>query len=105
SWDCSANYQFMVVRPEDKAAGRVNCDPIVDKYNNATEQAALNAIRRVLRVEDWFVDVARKCIMPKRTGDYCYGAVQGRTVQYGLASCLNSATTMCPHFVSVCIKR
>lgn len=104
-WDCSANYQFMVVRPEDKAAGRVACDAIVDKYNNANEQAALSAIRRVLRVEDWFVDVARKCIMPKRTGDFCYGAVQSKTIQYGMASCLNSGTTMCPHFVSVCIKR
>jgi len=105
NWDCSANYQFMVVRPEDRAAGRVNCDATPDRFNNATEQAALNAIRRVLRVEDWFVDVARKCIMPKRTGDYCYGAVQGRSIMYGVASCLNDATRMCPHFVSVCIKR
>jgi hypothetical protein len=105
SWDCSYNYQFMVVRPEDKANGLVTCDATVDRYANATEQAALNAIRRVLRVEDWFVDVARRCIMPKRTGDYCYGAVQGRTIQYGQANCLNNATTMCPHIVSVCVRR
>jgi hypothetical protein len=105
NWDCAQNYQFMVIRPEDKAAGRVLCDAIVDRYDNATEQAALNAIRRVLRVEDWFVDIKKKCIMPKRTGDFCYGPLNGRTVQYGVASCLNGSTTMCPHFVSVCIKR
>jgi|GEM_PF-1479362 len=105
SWDCAYNYQFMVVRPEDKAAGKVACDATVDRYSNATEQAALNAIRRVLRVEDWFVDVARKCIMPKRTGDYCYGAVQGRTIMYGQSSCINDSTRMCPHIVSVCIRR
>lgn len=105
SWDCSANYQFMVVRPEDKASGAVNCDATIDRYADANQQAALNAIRRVLRVEDWFVDVARKCIMPKRTGDYCYGNVQGRQIMYGVASCINDGTRMCPHFVSVCIRR
>ena len=105
NWDCSTNYQFMIIRPEDKAVGTVLCDAVVDRYDNATEQAALNAIRRVLRVEDWFVDIKKKCVMPKRTGDYCYGLLSGRTVQYGSASCLNSTTTMCPHFVSVCIKR
>lgn len=105
NWDCSTNYQFMIIRPEDKAAGTVLCDAVVDRYDNATEQAALNALRRVLRVEDWFVDIKKKCIMPKRTGDYCYGPLSGRTVQYGTATCLNGTTTMCPHFVSVCIKR
>lgn len=103
-WDCSTSYQFMVIRPEDKANGLVVCDATVDRYADANQQAALNAIRRVLRVEDWFVDVARRCIMPKRTGDYCYGPLNGRVIQYGQASCLNSNTTMCPHFVSVCIK-
>ncbi len=105
NWDCSQNYQFMVIRPEDKAAGRVVCDATVDRYDNATEQAALTAIRRVLRVEDWFVDIKRKCILPKRTGDYCYGPTNNKTIQYGVASCINDATRMCPHFVSVCIKR
>lgn len=105
NWDCGTNFQFMVIRPEDKAAGRVLCDAIVDRYDNTTEQAALAAIRRVLRVEDWYVDLKKKCIMPKRTGDYCYGPLNGRTVQYGVASCLNGTTTMCPHFVSVCVKR
>ncbi len=105
SWDCNYNYQFMVVRPEDKAAGRVVCNAVADVFNNATEQAALNAVRRVLRVEDWFVDVANRCIMPKRTGDYCYGNVQGRAIMYGQTSCINDGTRMCPHVVSVCIRR
>ncbi len=104
SWDCSASYQFMVVRPEDKANGLVLCDATVDRYADATQQAALNAIRRVLRVEDWFVDVARRCVMPKRTADYCYGPLNGRAIQYGQSSCINDGTRMCPHFVSVCIK-
>jgi hypothetical protein len=105
NWDCSAAYQFMVVRPEDKVAGTVLCDATVDPNpTNATDLAALVAIRRVLRVEDWFVDLARRCVMPKRTGDYCYGPLNGRVIQYGQITCTNSNTTMCPHFVSVCIK-
>ncbi len=105
SWDCSENYQFMVVRPQDKANGLVACDATVDRYADANQQAALNAIRRVLRVEDWFVDVARKCVMPKRTGDYCYGNIGSRAIQYGLSSCMNGDQTSCPHFVSVCVRR
>lgn len=106
NWDCSTNYQFMVIRPEDKAANRVVCNATVDRYANATQQAALNALRRVLRVEDWFIDVDNHCIMPKRTVDYCYGRANiGKTVQYGMANCSDSGTTLCPHFVSVCIRR
>jgi len=105
NWDCNSSYQFQIVRPEDKAAGKVVCNAIVDRYSDAGQQASLNAIRRVLRVEDWYVDLANRCVMPKRTGDYCYGPLNGRTVQYGLANCLNSGATMCPHFVSVCIRR
>ena len=106
NWDCSAAYQFMVVRPEDKANGTVLCDATVDPNpSDPTSLAALIAIRRVLRVEDWFVDINRRCVMPKRTGDYCYGPMNGRVIQYGQITCTNSNSTMCPHFVSVCIKR
>ncbi len=105
NWDCNTNYQFVVVRPEDKAANRVICNATIDRFADGNQQAALAAIRRVLRVEDWFVDLANHCVIPKRTGDYCYGALNGRTIQYGTATCLNSTTTLCPHFVSICIRR
>ena len=104
SWACDPSFRFVVVRPEDIAASRVVCATSVDRYANATQQAALAAIRRVLRVEDWFVDMDRKCIVPKRTGDYCYGPLNGRTIQYGQLNCANTSTTTCPHFVSVCIR-
>ena len=67
----------MVIRPEDLAAGRVICNAQVDRPNGTTQQAALNAVRRVLRVEDWFVDLDHHCIIPKHTGDYCYGTHLG----------------------------
>jgi hypothetical protein len=104
-WDCPSVYKFVIVRPEDKAAAKVVCNATVDRFANATEQAMLGALRRVLRVEDWFIDITNRCVMPKRTGDYCYGALGGRTIQYGLNSCTNGTGTMCPHYVSVCIRR
>lgn len=101
-WNCSAAFRFMVVRPED-AAGK--CLPTVDRFANATQQTQLEAIRRVLRVEDWFVDIANRCVVPKRTGDYCYGKNLGtRVIQYYATACIDNATQACPHYVSVCIR-
>lgn len=104
-WDCPDIYKFVIVRPEDKAKNLVVCNATVDRYANTTEQAMLAAIRRVLRVEDWFVDLTNRCVMPKRTGDLCYGGAGTRRVQYGEATCANGTATMCPHYVSVCIRR
>lgn len=105
-WSCPTGQQFMIVRPEDVINGRASCARTVDKIRAGTNDAAeLAALRRVLRVEDWFVDMTRHCIVPKRTGDYCYGDQIGtRTISYGTASCVDDATTMCPHFVTVCIR-
>lgn len=112
NWDCSAAYQFLIVRPEDVGKSVV-CNHTVDSTpTNQVDLDAYKAIRRVLRVEDWFVDLDHRCVIPKRTGDYCYGPMQGRTIQYpqvGQTSytCSNpvNGTTYCPHFVSVCIRR
>lgn len=117
NWDCSSGYQFMIVRPEDVVApgtavttGKVVCNTTVDQYTTTAQQAQLNAIRRVLRPEDWWVDMNNHCVVPKPTdaahtgGDYCYGQLQGRSIQYGM-NCTDTATTLCPHFVSVCIAR
>lgn len=105
NWVCSNTAQFMVIRPEDLT--RVTCARGPDRYDDATQMAALAAIRRVLRVEDWYVDMTRRCIVPKGTGDFCYGPLNGRTIQYGVANCVNSPAnlTMCPHFVSVCLRQ
>lgn len=104
-WDCSANYQFMVVRPDD--VGQLStCYAGVDRYYNTSQQAALTAIRRVLRVEDWFVDLTNHCVIPKRTGDYCYGTSLGqRAILYRVSNCTEDNNHVCPHFVSVCIRQ
>lgn len=105
SWDCSQDYQFMVIRYEDILANRVTCNRGPDYIVNG-QSVALDAIRRVLRPEDWYVDMANKCIVPKNTGDYCYGQLQPtEQVQYGVSNCGTVAGYYCPHFVSICLRR
>lgn len=115
SWSCPATYQFMIVRPGDRLAagqaavtGKTVCNTIADRYDPSVpaQKQALEAIRRVLRVEDWYVDVANKCVVPREGVDRCYGDIGTRTVQYTTASCANTdgvGATYCPHFVSVCL--
>ncbi len=105
-WSCPTGNQFIIVRPEDIVNGRATCARIPDRVRAGTNDAAeLQALRRVLRVEDWFVDMTRHCIVPKRTGDYCYGDQLGtRTISYGTTSCVNDANTVCPHFVTICVR-
>lgn len=105
-WSCPAGNQFQIIRPEDIVNGRATCARIPDRIRAGTNDGAeLQALRRVLRVEDWYVDLTRHCIVPKRTGDYCYGDQLGtRTIQYGTTSCVNDANFVCPHFVSICIR-
>jgi hypothetical protein len=111
-WDCST--QFMVVRPADVGGLNGKCSTNVDRApaNNAQAQKELDAIRRVLPVEDWFVDVVHHCAVPKSTiGDYCYGANIGtRVIQYTQPGCyINdndpTGTKACPQYVSVCIRK
>lgn len=106
TWDCSSTYQFQVVRPEDAVTTSPNYVPCARAADPVNMPAQLQAIRRVLRVEDWYVDLAGRCVVPKNSGDYCYGNnIQNRRIQYGSPNCTNSTTTLCPHFVSVCIRQ
>jgi hypothetical protein len=110
AWDCDSNFQFQVINPQDLVTTPGLCTLGADTYQtgNTTQQAALNAIRRVLRVEDWFVDVVHHCVVPRYGGDVCYGSsiANGEKIQYSLTACQDvPGTSVCPHFVSVCIRQ
>jgi len=104
-WTCSATYQFMIVRPEDIANEKATCYTGVDRAVNASQRTALSAIRRVLRTEDWYVDLTNRCVVPKSTGDYCYGTEMGnKEIDYYETACPSGTGRVCPHFVSVCVR-
>lgn len=108
-WSCPASMQFKIVRNEDIARAG-NCSLSVDYYSNETQRLALDAIRRVLPVEDFYVDVVNRCVVAKShiassvSGGVhsCYGDRTGRgAINYTTNSCSGDS---CPHFVSVCIR-
>lgn len=105
SWSCPSSMQFKIVRPQDLASAG-SCQTTVDYYTNETQRLALDAIRRVLPVEDFYVDVVNRCVVPKShlgsEAQSCYGDRTGRgAINYTSSSCSGDS---CPHFVSVCIK-
>ena len=103
NWQCPAANQYMIVRPEDSATTCARQpDPPVEKQTDV-----LKTIRRVLRTEDWYVDLNNHCVVPKGPADVCYGAtLAGRTITYGQSCSFYAANgTTCPHYVSVCVRR
>lgn len=122
SWECGSEYHFKIVRHEDAIATPTLCARSSDAAANAREQEILDAVRRVLPVSDWYVDMAKRCIVPKVTG-MCYGAIANPTpttysVNYSPTTSCNlynpfntgsggaaGNTNMCPHYFSMCVRR
>jgi len=103
TWSCPSSMQFVIVRTED-IANVTNCQRTIDYYTNETQRLALDAIRRVLPVSDFYVDVVNRCVVakPHIANQSCYGDRTGRgAVDYSSGSCSGDS---CPHYVSVCIK-
>ncbi|MCM2280226.1 MAG: hypothetical protein NDI61_00110 [Bdellovibrionaceae bacterium] len=100
-WSCPVSMQFRIVRPGD--------DPVVPCQagpDPAVMSAELAIVRRSLRVEDWYVDMANRCITPKKQmGRNCYGTIQ--TVQYNLANACTPGTNTqdCVHWASICVRQ
>ena len=103
SWSCPTSLRFKIVRPEDVGIliddkRLVNCNRVIDPQ---VLSSGLAAVRRVLRAEDWFVDMANRCIIPKpgRVGA-CYG--EDLDIEYGAESC--EGNVACTHFFSLCVQ-
>src|SRR5690606_10418641 len=99
-WVCPSTMQFVIIRAED-APNVTNCNRTVDSYSTEAQRQALDAIRRVLPVEDFYVDVVNNCVVPKPhiATQSCYGNRQGMgAIDYSSGSCSGNS---CPHYVSV----
>lgn len=101
SWSCPDTMKFRVVRPEDVKAGRVVCAIAPDP---AIPTADLLIVRNQFRVEDWYVDMTNRCIMPKKSPSTCYGSGV-TTVQYAInQTCTEGGNPACVHYASVCYR-
>jgi hypothetical protein len=73
-WTCDPAMQFKILRTnlfaDTKLAGcnMQSDDPLDGK---------LAVVRKSFRVEDWYVDMANRCLIPKKLGGGCYAATVG----------------------------
>jgi hypothetical protein len=117
TWTCPSNLQFRVIYPDDVTVqdptgvtGNI-CSTTLDP---ASPSADLLRVRNSLPVEDWYVDMTKKCVVPRRSAvGSCYGIDAGthdtRQVNYKMTSICNPAVvtataSACAHFVSICYK-
>jgi hypothetical protein len=122
AWTCSPSSQFLIIRAEDVSpAGTIYCPPIPDptSFSDSSEQAIHDAVRQILPVEDWWLNMQYRCISPKSTiaSTSCYGPVgaappAGTTtttpaIDYSSGACTpftNNVLGTCPHWLSVCTR-
>lgn len=115
NWTCPANLQFRIVDHADinlnDASGvGTLCSEAADP---AVLSADLQRVRNSLPASDWYVDMTRKCVVPKRYAvGTCYGIKANtnirRAVNYNFTTACNPAVVdsvnVCSHFISICYK-
>lgn len=102
TWTCPDTMRFRIARPEDVKASRVVCSMAPDP---ALLTQDLSIVRNQLRVEDWYVDMVNRCIVPKKAPATCYGSGV-TTVQYDITqTCQEGVDAACVSFASVCYRQ
>jgi len=112
-WICPTSLQFKIIRPGDEDDNISKCDRVPDPPKPWSKEWTV--LRNALRAEDWYVDSAHGCVLPKRSSGFsCYGDMSKiYNVQYDLTqSCdpnsddssnaLNSK--ICLAWVSLCYR-
>lgn len=102
TWTCPDNLRFRIVRPADSKSGATTCAMAPDP---AVLTNDLSIVRNQIRVEDWYVDMTNRCIVPKKSITTCYGA--GVTqVRYDITqTCSEGVDPACVSFASVCYRQ
>ena len=114
---CPASLAFKIIDPRHLTSNASNtdttkafCETKPDNYGalSSADQELLRRARLTLRVEDWYIDWSRKCIVPKKAGTNCYGS-NDIPVEYDPAkSCVTSPSTTsvraCAAFASICLR-
>jgi hypothetical protein len=103
-WTCPASMQLRIIRAADLAkAGASDC---VRKSDPSPLPADLKLLRNTLRVEDWYIDTAHRCMIPKHADLDCYGAATTITYTMGDTCSTDLATGLsnCVQFASTCYR-
>jgi hypothetical protein len=115
--NCDPALAFKIIDPRDAATQ--GCAMKADNPSTTAETNLLRRARLTLRVEDWYIDLAKKCIVPKKTSNAvsgCYGQPEKAfndpsrvLIEYDVTKpCLPSPSTTankaCPAFASICYR-
>lgn len=134
-WSCPSEMSFMIVLPQHaqsvvavrNSSGVIQKDgsgnPITHtvtrcemKSDPINPSAELKRIRQSLFAEDWYIDMERKCIVPKpdhvQEGS-CYGLDSGtqktHIINYDTYDTLGcgfgNVEGLCPHYASICFRQ
>jgi hypothetical protein len=101
-WTCPAGMQLRIIRAADVGLSGTNC---VRKSDPNPLPADLAILRNTLKVEDWYIDLADRCMIPKRSGMDCYGSLTNIKYTMGDA-CTTDANGFsdCVQFASTCYR-
>lgn len=110
-WSCPPEYRYVIIRPEDARANPNLCPLANWTFDNPPtgREKELEILRRVVRIEDYYVNMSKRCIVPKDTANNCYPTDNESytfNIQYNGTSCNDNPETgvyECPNFVSVCV--
>jgi hypothetical protein len=74
SWTCDPAMQFRILRSNLTAdLNQAGCAIGIDN----PADAKLAIVRNSFKVEDWYVDMANRCLIPKKSGGGCYATNVG----------------------------
>lgn len=101
AWTCPESMRLRIVRAEDVKAGKILCAISADP---PVLSAELALVRNQLRAEDWYVDLANRCIVAKKSVATCYGAVTN--VEYDISKTCSEGQdpAACVSYASVCYR-
>ena len=124
-WECPNDMQFMIVLPEYASYQPLDDEgnPVGGKITRCAMEPdpispdnRLQIIRQSLPSEDWYVDMERKCVVPKEgfvVEGTCYGInshlqkthkINYDTFSEGCGFQLEKKG-LCPHYASICFRQ
>jgi hypothetical protein len=119
-WSCPVTMQFKIVQPTDVFPTATGSNFVCQQQPDpnpaslsVSDQQILAAVRNVLPVGSWYLDMTNHCIIPKAQAALtsCYGnRTNSVNIDYTSGACtaFNQSTGVignCPHWLSICVRQ
>lgn len=114
SWNCPSSMNLRIVRAEDAGTNVPGVslvrNGVAYKCSKKADPAVLTPelaiLRRTLKIEDWYIDLDARCIIPKRVTTGCYGPVTDvRYVQSEACGVIDAnGNSNCVQYASTCYR-